>query len=229
MALPPGYYFSNNPGGGGGDTACLKYYPRTGEACTLELGISNDTDDHIYLNPSGGVGVGIQVPEARLDVRQDGSTKTIAIIRGSNGSYQPDWPNWYGGLATNDITCSGIYYNGLQIRSDIRRKTDVETYTRGLNDVTQLRPVRFNWKDEFCYNGTEKQVGFIAQEVEQIIPEIIGEDNLGYKNINQNAYVPILVNAIKELNTKLEESKTEINTLTNQIQQLFQHLGVTPN
>lgn len=64
-----GIYFPPDPGGGGLDTAYLRYYPRSGEACTLELGISNDADDHIALMPgSGNVGVGTITPAVKFDV-----------------------------------------------------------------------------------------------------------------------------------------------------------------
>jgi hypothetical protein len=63
-----GIFFPTDPGGGGGDAAWLRYYMRSGEAGTLELGISNDGDDHLALMASGGVGIGTNTPEAKLDV-----------------------------------------------------------------------------------------------------------------------------------------------------------------
>jgi hypothetical protein len=46
----------------------MRYYARSGEACTLELGTSNDADDHIALMPSGNVGIGVTAPQDRLEV-----------------------------------------------------------------------------------------------------------------------------------------------------------------
>ncbi|HEU4456461.1 MAG TPA: tail fiber domain-containing protein [Longimicrobium sp.] len=63
-----GILFPPNPGGGGGDSAWMRYYARTGEATTLEIGVANDTDDHIALMPSGGVGVGTREPRKTLHV-----------------------------------------------------------------------------------------------------------------------------------------------------------------
>ena len=64
-----GLMFPLNPGGGGGDTAYMRYYPRTGEACTLEIGITNDGDDHIQLMTSGCVGINcVPALPFRLDV-----------------------------------------------------------------------------------------------------------------------------------------------------------------
>ena len=63
-----GIMFPENPGGGGGDSAWIRYYARTGEATTLEIGTANDADDHIALMSSGGVGVGTVAPEDKLHV-----------------------------------------------------------------------------------------------------------------------------------------------------------------
>jgi hypothetical protein len=68
-----GIMFPPNPGDGGGDAAWIRYYRRgqTGEATTLEIGISDNTDDHIALMSSGNVGIGTTDPQGKLDVRGD--------------------------------------------------------------------------------------------------------------------------------------------------------------
>jgi hypothetical protein len=63
--------FPKNPGGGSGDAAWIRYYPRTGEATTLEIGTSSDNNDHIALIASGNVGIGTNEPQGKLDVRGD--------------------------------------------------------------------------------------------------------------------------------------------------------------
>ncbi len=74
-----GLFFPPDPAGGGGDRAWLRYFSRGGESTTLELGISNDADDHIALMPSGNVGIGMRDPAFKLDVgggiRVVGNTK----------------------------------------------------------------------------------------------------------------------------------------------------------
>lgn len=63
-----GIMFPTNPGGGSGNSAYIRYYARSGEACTMELGITNDGDDHIALMPGGNVGIGTVAPSAKLQV-----------------------------------------------------------------------------------------------------------------------------------------------------------------
>ena len=70
-----GIIFQNDPGGGSGDVAWIKYYPRGGEACSLEIGSMNDADDHIILQPNVGC-VGInKVPEQAYKLDVEGSIK----------------------------------------------------------------------------------------------------------------------------------------------------------
>ena len=63
-----GIVFPSNIGGGTGDSAWLRYYARSGQHCTLELGTSDNADDHIAFMPSGNVGIGIINPSAKLHV-----------------------------------------------------------------------------------------------------------------------------------------------------------------
>ena len=70
-----GIIFPENPGGNSGDVAWIKYYPRSGEACSLEIGINNNADDHIILQPNTGC-VGInKVPESAYKLDVEGSIK----------------------------------------------------------------------------------------------------------------------------------------------------------
>lgn len=64
-----GILFPKDPGGGAGDKGWIRYYARAGEDTTLEIGTSNDLQDHIALMPSGNVGIGTTNPESKLDVR----------------------------------------------------------------------------------------------------------------------------------------------------------------
>jgi hypothetical protein len=194
--------------GYGGDTVAFQFI---GEGSrNIELATNSVTQ--MTVTSSGNIGMGTGTPSVRLQVMNNGGGQSTTRIYASGNSIQTDWPvGWGGGLNTFDISCAGIYYNTLSQRSDIRKKDNITTYSRGLDEIIQLRPVSFNWKD---YNSTEVQYGFIAQEVEEVIPELVNEDSNGYKNI-KNAYIPILVNAIKELNNKVNELKQELDILKN--------------
>lgn len=75
-----GIMFPKDPGGGGSDAAWIRYYARSGEACTLEIGISDNADDHIALMPSGNVGIGTTTPSATLHVNGRIKDKTGLVM-----------------------------------------------------------------------------------------------------------------------------------------------------
>jgi hypothetical protein len=187
--------------GFGGDTVAFQLI---GEG-SRSIELATNSVIQMTITSSGNVGIGTGTPSVRLQVMNGG--QSTARIYGNSNAIYTDWPSgWGGGLNTYDISCAGIYYSTLSQRSDARKKENVNQYTRGLSEVLQLNPVSFNWKE---YNQTETQYGFIAQEVEQIIPEIVNEDSEGYKNI-KHAYIPILVNAIKELQSQIDQIKDNL-------------------
>lgn len=92
--------------------------------------------------------------------------------------------------------------------SDIRYKKDFSPIENPLQKVTQLKGLHYYWKtDEYKENNfsTERQVGFVAQEIEKIFPEMVFTDAQGYKSVDYARLTPVLVEAIKELKILNEE------------------------
>ena len=102
--------------------------------------------------------------------------------------------------------------------SDGRLKDITGTYDKGLEEVLQLNPVRYHYKDvrertfEDEVKNTES-IGFVAQEVQTIFPETVGTDDDGYLNFNMHAILVAYVNAIKELNAENQALKERIEKL----------------
>jgi hypothetical protein len=111
--------------------------------------------------------------------------------------------------------------------SDIRLKQNITTITNGLDKISALNPVKFNWVDGFEPSEDGKDMlGFIAQEVQDIIPEavenfgkegnIVEIDNLKVTNplrVNEKFIIPVLVKAIQELKTQNDALQSRIETL----------------
>lgn len=100
----------------------------------------------------------------------------------------------------DSLKVNGTFVNN----SDRNAKKDIEDLHYGLAAVRKLRPVSFNWKE--IYNP-HKSLGLIAQEVRDVITEVIYEDDsdarkgaLGVSYIN---LIPVLINAIKELDAQI--------------------------
>jgi hypothetical protein len=86
--------------------------------------------------------------------------------------------------------------------SDVTLKTNVENITYGLNSVISLRPVFYNWIPENL--GPQKEIGFIAQEVQAIIPEVIGINNDDTLSLDYPKLTAVLVKAIQELTARVQ-------------------------
>jgi hypothetical protein len=93
--------------------------------------------------------------------------------------------------------------------SDKRLKKNIKPITNALDIVEKLQGVHFDWKKD-----DEKSLGYIAQDVEKVLPEMVKEHehfgNGEYKTVNYAAMVSIMGEAIKELKAEVEELKKQI-------------------
>lgn len=107
-------------------------------------------------------------------------------------------------------------FNSIQVKSvynysDARAKKDIQTLSSNINSMSKvllLRPVKYNFNDnaestKYTIGGDGKQIGLLAQEVEQVLPNVVLTDPDGKKLINYTELIPILINAIQELNTRV--------------------------
>lgn len=103
--------------------------------------------------------------------------------------------------------------------SDARYKTNVQTFARALETVKRLRGVTFNWQPELN-KTSDAQVGFIAQEVEAVLPSLVATGKDGYKSVAYANAVPVLVEAVKEQQAQIETQAARIEQQQKQIDEL---------
>jgi hypothetical protein len=118
-----------------------------------------------------------------------------------------------------DIYAGQVHNTGTPSLSDARLKTDVAPLRDALQTLKQLRGVSFKWKKD----GTPA-IGFIAQEVESTIPEIVSTDPRGYKSVDYVKVVPILTEALKEQDRTLAEVRAENVALRERLERLERRL-----
>ena len=182
---------------------------------------SNQTQLHLAVLPSGFVGIGdwnvpAQNPTAtdRLQVFGDarvGTSGTNGCLKRFDGT----------GLVG---TCS----------SDRRLKKDIRSFGPVLNQLTALQPVHFFWRAaEFPdrHFGNSQTYGLIAQDVEQILPEIVvtGED--GFKAIDYSKLPLLTIQAVKELKAENDVLKAQNDALKDrvaEIERLIKEMHPTP-
>ncbi len=100
--------------------------------------------------------------------------------------------------------------------SDRRLKSDIEPVTRALSKVTKLKGVYYKWVAHADHKDADnrRHIGLIAQDVQHIVPEAVGQV-LGGKmlGVDYEALVPLLIEAVRELSEKLKANRLEIEKL----------------
>jgi hypothetical protein len=159
-----------------------------------KLYILNTSLNGIVLDTNGYVGIGTKSPSALFQVNTN-STVLMQL-------------NTAGRLSVLDDVIAFASF------SDSRLKTDIETVSEmdAVDVVNALRPVTFKWRDTISNIGKRgvSDIGFIAQEVEQIAPYTVEEfqdmaDNVEYKRIKHERLLPYLVASIQHLTRRLNE------------------------
>ncbi|MHB8261017.1 MAG: tail fiber domain-containing protein [Bacteroidia bacterium] len=98
---------------------------------------------------------------------------------------------------------------GFASTSDSLFKTNVTPLTNSLSKVTQLKGVNYDWlhnNPKYLFDSTQ-QIGFIAQDVKKIVPQVVSKDVNGFLAVDYGRLTPILVEAIKTLKAEVDSMK----------------------
>ena len=93
--------------------------------------------------------------------------------------------------------------------SDGRLKTVSGRFSSGLDQVMQLRPIRYHYKpgNGMGIRDMDEHIGVVAQEVQRVIPEAVTENGKGYLLVNNDPIIWSMVNAIKEQQREIEQQQ----------------------
>jgi hypothetical protein len=113
-----------------------------------------------------------------------------------------------------------VIANSIAGSSDIRYKKNIRSVINALDKVKSLRGVYFNWDQEAFPTkefSDRTELGFIAQEVEKIIPEVVTKDKTKdeFRSIKYDKLVALLVEAIKEQQKQIDSLKVSVKKLKN--------------
>ena len=117
-----------------------------------------------------------------------------------------------------DLHCEGDVIAYSTTISDATLKYNINPVEFALDKIQQLKGVTFNY-----FKDGKESAGLLAQDVEKVMPSAVQkkkiplhtDDDKAYKTLHYDSVTAILVEAIKELTTKLEESTKRIETLEN--------------
>jgi hypothetical protein len=112
-------------------------------------------------------------------------------------------------LIQGDLQVLGSIYNP----SDKNLKKNIQELNEGLKDkLFDLNPVEFIYNDD---PNNKKHYGLIAQDVENIYPELVMTNGDNYKSINYVELVPILLSKMKDMDNTIKNMQNQINELKN--------------
>jgi hypothetical protein len=162
----------------------LTLAPQT--ASNPSLSFIGDTTTGLF-SPGAGQQTFVSVGASVLNINPSGINVTGIITSTS--------------VSTGNVVSSGIVTaQDFDALSDINYKENINTVNNALLKVEQLRGVKFDWKE-----SGNPSYGVIAQELEQVLPELVhGNDP---KTVNYNGIIGVLIEAIKELKAEVEELK----------------------
>ena len=193
--------------------------------------IKNSTGN-LYINPKGAeVGIAL-VPDGKVELRYNDSTKFETMDNGSQITGRVYSTDGYFGLDATDsmqfvnndridfyindsnefrMTAAGNFHAdgdvvafSTTVASDENLKDNIEEVTDALSKCQAIRGVTFDWK-----KTGEKSAGVIAQDIQNVLPEAVKEikslkDNSTHLTVNYHALMSILIEAIKELKGKVD-------------------------
>ena len=111
-----------------------------------------------------------------------------------------------------------IIANSIAGPSDIRYKKNIRPVENALDKVKSLSGVYFNWDQEAFPTkefSDKTELGFIAQEVEKVLPEVVTKDKTSeeYRSVKYDKIVALLVEAIKEQQKQIDSLTIKVNKL----------------
>jgi len=166
---------------------------RTDSSLQLRSGGSNT---RIHIDKSGNIGIGTTTPSEKLHVV-------------GNGKF------------TGTVTASC----GVLSCSDMRYKKDITPISQPLQSILSLRGFYYYWDDEkFKDKGFDqaRQIGISAQELEVVFPELVKTEADGYKLVDYSRLTPVLIEAIKEQQSIIQDLKAGLADQQSQIDELKQ-------
>ena len=141
---------------------------------------------------NGKTGIGTNNPQQKLHVYRSDDGAPVRF-EDSNGYCEID-PTSTSWTCTSDRT----------LKKDITNLSSANS----LSKLSQLQAVNFKWLNQ---DNSDLRYGFVAQDVETILPDFVRTDEKGIKSVNYGGFTPLMIDAIKELNLKVSDLQASVS------------------
>ena len=104
-------------------------------------------------------------------------------------------------VVESNLTVEGAILNpsDVTLKKNIKNISDCE--------ILSLNPVEFNFKSD---ESQKKHFGFIAQDMEKIFPDLVSDEQLGYKTVNYIELIPLMLSKMKQMQTEIDSLKEKL-------------------
>ena len=146
---------------------------------------------------SGSINFGTNNTNSRVSITSTGALKSTISL--AVGAITPS--TTVGRIdAANDIVAFST--------SDIRLKDNIKSIDKALDKVNSIQGIEFDWiEKEEVHGNSGHDIGVIAQEIEEILPDVVTTRDSGYKAVKYEKIVPLLIEAIKDLSKQVDGLK----------------------
>jgi hypothetical protein len=162
----------------------------------LTVSTGNATGGGIILADDGDI---VDLNDGFCSMRFSAGVRVFSANRG--GSAAVKLGNGGDIIASSDITAYGS-------PSDIRLKENIKPLENALDRVLKLQGVTFDWREDSetrQYVNLKEDIGFIAQQVQEVVPELVRQNDNGYLSLRDRGMTALLVESIKELKKENNE------------------------
>jgi hypothetical protein len=180
--------------------------------------------NQFLVSAPGGVGIGTNTPANSLHIK---GVPNLLALEGTDHVFMEFFPRGYGAgrkayigfpsANSHDFVIANQDSGVLRLigtvvnDSDIRYKRNIADLADPLDAILGLHGVSYQWKQGLAgVPDTDRtQIGFLAQEVEKVLPYLVHTNDKGYKSVNYIGVVPVLVEAVKTQNRRMETLSKE--------------------
>jgi hypothetical protein len=208
-------HWQTNTTGSGPESIAIYGHNTSNEMNFTKVGVMGYTDGVVNRNWHLGVAgvarptTGIQPAYNFKTVYSNGATIGVygageVNNTGPTSTPGPDWAGWFDG----DVNIYGSgWFNTSWTWSDNRLKKDVKGLENVTDKIKRLNGYTYGFKtEEFKTRGFDNRthIGFIAQEVKEVFPELVREDVKGFLAVDYEGMIPVLLEAIKSQQQQID-------------------------
>jgi len=210
-----------------GSTTFVEWTAKIGGVGSVkQKGVAGFFDDvnNVFSQDNFRIGTSNLNPEGALDLRTQGMNRMT--IKNTGEVFIGDFANFTNSINSaealnicGNVRASGsLTANAFSCSSDLRFKKDINNLDSALQDIMSLNGVSYEWKtEEFTNRGftEDRQIGLIAQEVEEVLPDLVHTGKDGYKSVDYQSLSAVFVEAIKEQQKIIESLEKRIAIIEN--------------